>query len=368
MKPWTIRIGRFFGIEVFIHWTFWILLVWIVLLHFRSGSDLSQALWGGLFILALFGCVVLHEFGHALTAARFGVATRDITLYPIGGIASLEEMPERPGQEMLVALAGPAVNFAIAAILWFYLQLTGQIPGIEALSDPDKMTELPFFWSLFLANLILPIFNLIPAFPMDGGRAFRALLSFWMERVKATIVAAKLGQLLAILFVFLGFFYNFWLVFIGLFVYLGAGGEVAHERMKTELSGLTVDDASMRKFTLLRPEEPLSRAVDALLNSQESAFVVLDGDKPVGLLTRNEIIRGLAEHGKDAAVSSFMIREFFTVDSAMPLREFFKRLIEKNQNIAVVVDKEENLVGLIDRENVEEMLLINEALKKSRYT
>lgn len=365
MKPWTIRIGRFFGIEVFIHWTFWILLLWIMLLHARAGGDITQALWGGLFIIALFGCVVLHEFGHALTAARFGVATRDITLYPIGGIASLEEMPERPAQEMLVALAGPAVNFAIAAVLWTYLQLAGRVPELETLTDPDKITEVPFLWSLFIANLILPIFNLIPAFPMDGGRAFRALLSFWMARIKATVVAAKLGQMIAIIFVFLGFFYNFWLVFIGLFVYLGAGGEIAHEQIKSALSGLTVDDASMRKFTLLRPTDPLTRAVDALLNSQESAFVVLDGDEPVGLLTRNEIIRGLAEHGKDAAVSSFMIREFFTVNSAMPLRDFFRKLTEKNQNIAIVVDHDGNLIGLIDRENLEERLLINEALKKS---
>lgn len=367
MRSWSIRIGRFFGIEVFIHWTFWILLLWIMLLHVRAGSDFSQALWGGLFIIAIFGCVVLHEFGHALTAARFGIGTRDITLYPIGGIASLEEMPERPAQEMLVALAGPAVNFVIAAILWVYLQLVGRAPELEAFKDPDKITEVPFLWSLLIANLILPIFNLIPAFPMDGGRAFRALLSFWMERVKATVVAAKLGQMLAILFVFLGFFYNFWLVFIGLFVYLGAGGEVAHEQMKSALSGMTVDDASMRKFTLLGPNDPLSRAVDALLNSQESAFVVLEDDRPVGLLTRNEIIKGLAEHGKDALVSSFMVREFFTVNSAMPLRDFFRQLVEKNQNIAIVVDNDAKLVGLIDRENVEERLLINEALESRKH-
>src|SRR5205085_9873264 len=182
-----------------------------------------------LFVLALFGCVVLHEFGHALTAKRFGVVTRDITLYPIGGISSFESMPEKPAHELLISLAGPAVNIVIAIALWIYLQYSGRIPDLAAMTEA-QMAQLPFLYSLFLANLILAIFNLVPAFPMDGGRVFRALLGFAMSKTTASRIAAALGQFLAIIFVFLGFFYNFWLVFLGLFIYLGAAGESSFGR------------------------------------------------------------------------------------------------------------------------------------------
>ncbi|MCB1025649.1 MAG: site-2 protease family protein, partial [Acidobacteria bacterium] len=212
MKNWSLKVGKFAGIGVFIHWTFWIIIGWIFLMHFQVGHGLEQGVWGVLFILALFLCVVLHEFGHALTARRFGITTRDITLYPIGGIASLEKMPDKPGQELLVALAGPAVNIVIAAILWIYLNASGQIPDVSAMTASHSMLEIPFLWGLFAANIVLAVFNLIPAFPMDGGRALRAILAFSLNRTKATQIAAGVGQFLAIMFVFLGFFYNFWLV------------------------------------------------------------------------------------------------------------------------------------------------------------
>jgi Zn-dependent protease len=300
MKSLSVRLGKFFGIEVFIHWSFWILIVWIFLMNLGGGREFKQGLSGVLFVLALFVCVVLHEFGHALTARRFGVSTKNITLYPIGGVASLEGLPEKPAQELLVAIVGPLINIFIAAILWIYLNFSGQVPDWSAMQRSENVTDLPFLWSLFFANIILAVFNLIPAFPMDGGRALRSLLWFWTDRARATQIAAGLGQFLAVIFVFLGFFYNFWLVIIGLFIFLGAGGEAAYEKTKAALTGLLVRDALMKKFTVLKPDDTLGRAVDALLNSQETEFVVADGEtgKPVGLLTRNEIIRGLSEQGK----------------------------------------------------------------------
>ncbi len=362
MRSWSLPVGKFFGIQVFIHWTFWILIVWIFLMHIVEGF--GRAASGALFILALFGCVVLHEFGHALTAKRFGVVTRDITLYPIGGISSFESMPERPAHELLISLAGPSVNIVIAAILWLYLRSSGQMPNLSTMTE-TQIANLPFLYSLFLANLTLAIFNLIPAFPMDGGRVFRALLGFAMNKNAATRVAATLGQVLAIVFVFLGFFYNFWLVFIGLFIYIGASGEAAFEQTKSALAGLKVKDALMHRFTVLKPDAALSEAVDALLNSQESEFVVADAGKPVGLLTRNEIVRGLSEQGKDAPVSSFMIKDFFIVKPEMKLHEFFQQVLEKGQSVALVMDGD-SFIGLIDRENVEEKLMIQEALRNHR--
>lgn len=363
MKSWSLRAGKFFGIEVFIHWTFWILIGWIFLMHWQMGHSLTGGFWGALFISALFLCVVLHEFGHALMGRRFGVVTKDITLYPIGGIASFETLPEKPYQELLVGLAGPSVNLIIALVLWVYLKISGQLPDLSAMSNSQDMLQTPFLFNLFFANLVLAVFNLIPAFPMDGGRVLRAVLSFFTNRTKATRIAASIGQFLAIIFVFLGFFYNFWLVFIGLFIYLGAGGEAAYERMKSTLTGLRVKDALIRRFTVLKSDDTLNQAVDALLNSQETEFVITDNEKPVGLLTRNEIIKGLSEQGKEAPVSSFMNPNFFVVSSDTKLQDFLAQVLEKGHSIALVMDGD-SLQGLIDRENLEEKLLIQEALRR----
>lgn len=360
MKSWSLPVGRYFGIQVYIHWTFWILILWIFLMHLDEG--LGQGLRGALFVLAIFGCVVLHEFGHALTAKRFGVVTRDITLYPIGGISSFESMPEKPVHELLISLAGPLVNVVIAAVLWTYLTFAGQMPDLSAMSE-GQISNLPFLFNLFLANVTLAIFNLIPAFPMDGGRVFRALLGFAMEKRTATRLAAGLGQVLAIVFVFLGFFYNFWLVFIGLFIYLGAAGEAAFERTRYALAGLTVSDALMRRFTVLASDATLGDAVEALLNSQETEFVVADDGDPVGLLTRNEIVRGLSEQGKGSPVSDYMNKDFFIVAPDTKLHEFFAQVLQKGQSVALVMDGS-SFVGLIDRENVEEKLMIQDALSE----
>jgi len=362
MKAWSLRLGRFFGIEVYIHWTFWILIVWVLLMHVASGG-IGQGAWGIAFILSLFLCVVIHEFGHALTARRFGIVTHDITLYPIGGIASLEGMPEKPAQELIVAIVGPFVNLGIAAVLLVLLIATGRMPSANALENVTDIVQLPFLYSLLFANLTLAIFNLIPAFPMDGGRALRALLSFWMDRVNATRIAAGLGQAFAILLVFLGFFTNFWLVFIGLFVYLGAGGEAAYARMQSALSGLAVNDALMSRFTVLSPEDTIGKAADALLKSQETEFVILDAGKPTGLLTRDEIIRGLTEAGPDAPVADFASDQFTVVDAGNSLKKLFEELLRAEHPVAIVIRGGE-VAGLIDRNNVEEKILINEALTK----
>ena len=362
MRSWSLRLGRFFGIDVFVHWTFWILIAWVLLLHFR-GSGAAEAAVGVAFVLALFVCVVIHEFGHALTARRFGIVTRDITLYPIGGIASFEGMPERPGQEFLVAIVGPMVNLVIAALLYLLLAAAGRLPSLDALDNADTITQLPFLYSLLLANVMLAVFNLVPAFPMDGGRALRALLSFRMDKVTATRIAAGLGQMLAIIFVFLGFFSNFWLVFIGLFIFIGAGSEVAYARVQSALAGLTVSDAIMHRFTILDPNSTLGEAADALINGQDTAFVIADEERLVGLLTKDEIIRGLAEAGSQGAAAKYAASVVQTVDARTPLTEFFQQSMQAERQVAVVMDAGQP-VGLIDKQNVEERLLIQEALRK----
>jgi Zn-dependent protease len=331
----------------------------------RAGDAFGQSLQGVFFILALFVCVVLHEFGHALTARRFGISTRDVTLYPIGGISSLEKLPDDPKQELLVAIAGPTVNLIIAGLLWLILNATGQPFDLSAMAEAKDVTQIPFLWGLYYANVILPVFNLIPAFPMDGGRALRAFLSMFMNRLNATRIAALIGQLLAIAFVFLGLFFNFWLVFIGVFIFLGASGETAVEQTKVTLGGLKVRDALMHQFTALAPNSTLGEASNALLNGQDTTFVVLDAGQVVGLLSVNEIVKGLTEAGTSAQISSFMKTEFLTVGPDMKLFDLLMELTEKGENAAVVIEGTSQ-VGLIDRQNLQERIMIDQALHTTK--
>src|SRR5665213_3662077 len=187
---WSWKIGRFAGIDVYVHATFFLLILWVVVLHWIQGRTVEAVISGVVFIVALFACVVLHEFGHALTARHYGIPTKDITLLPIGGVSRFERMPDKPWQEFWVALAGPLVNLALAAVIYLALFLTDGFKPVTGLS----ITSGPFWERMLVANLVLAIFNVIPAFPMDGGRVLRALLSTRLDHVRATQVAASIGQ------------------------------------------------------------------------------------------------------------------------------------------------------------------------------
>jgi Zn-dependent protease len=358
----SLYLGKFSGISVYIHWTFLILVGWIFLLHYRMGHSLSQGLLGVAFIFSLFVCVVLHEFGHALTAKRFHIRTSDITIYPIGGVASLENMPEKPMQELLVALAGPAVNVVIAVALWTYLSASGSLPNWEAVKNTNHLQSLPFAYNLLAANITLAAFNLIPAFPMDGGRVLRALLAFRMDRTKATRVAAGIGQLLAIVFVFLGFYYNFWLVFIGLFIYLGAEGEAKAEETKAGLKGVKVEDVLMRRYSLLSPGKPLANAVALLLDSQQQSFVVQEGGQVKGVLSRKDLISGLSRLGTNVPVEKVMRTDFPYLQTTDELNDVMLRF-DSNRHTLLPVFEEKTFAGVLDLENITEYLLIQNAIK-----
>lgn len=360
-KKWSLYLGQFSGIKVYIHWTFLILLGWVFLMHYRMGHGWSAGLWGVIFILALFACVMLHEFGHALTAKRYRIQTNDITIYPIGGIASLERMPEKPGQELLVALAGPFVNVVIAGLFWIYMSSMGTWPDLATLKNAGQLQNLPFAFNLFSANIILAVFNLIPAFPMDGGRVLRALLAFKMNRTKATRVAAVIGQFLAIVFVFFGFFYNFWLVFIGLFIYLGAGGEAAYEATKNLLAGFNVGHVLMTRFTTLSPDDNLEKAVQLLLDGHEQNFLITANEKVQGVLTRKELIHGLFVFGKRSLISNSMRKDFITLTTDMNLQDVYTKMMT-NSCTTYPVQENGALVGMVDKENISELILVQQAM------
>lgn len=355
---WAWKLGRFAGIDVFMHFTFLLVIGWVLLSHWIAGETLGAALEGVVFILALFGCVVLHEYGHALSARRYGIKTRDITLLPIGGVARLESMPDKPSQELWVALAGPAVNVVIAIILFTWLQLTSALVPLDEL----EVGSGSFLERLVIVNVILVIFNLIPAFPMDGGRVVRALLAMRMEYTRATQIAASLGQSIAFIFGFLGLFSNPFLLFIAFFVWIGAAQEASMVQMKAALAGIPVSRAMLTNFKTLTPQDTLAQAVELVLSGSQQDFPVISDGEPVGILTRSNLVAGLTQRGPETLVDDVMQREFEVFDSYDMLETAFMRL-QACQCHTAPVTHEGNLVGLLTQDNLGEFLMIQAATR-----
>ena len=358
---WSWKIGEFAGIGVYIHATFWLLILFILYSHWSQGHDFATALAGVVFVLAIFACVVLHEFGHALTARRFGIQTRDITLLPIGGLARLERMPEDPRQELWVAAAGPAVNVVIAAVLYGMLAAAGVRPDLENL----QWVGGNFLNKLMVVNVWLVAFNLLPAFPMDGGRVLRALLATRIEYTRATQVAARVGQMMAFLFGLIGLFTNPFLVFIALFVWMGAEQEAAMVQMRSSLGGIPVARVMLTDFRALGPDDTLSTAIDHILAGWQQDFPVVFGDHVLGVLRREDLMRALAQGGTGALVRDAMQRDIPTTDSHDMLESALARLRECNCRSLPVVHGG-RLVGMLTMENVGEFLMIQSALRQAR--
>jgi Zn-dependent protease/CBS domain-containing protein len=361
---WSIPLGRVLGTEIRLHLTFLLLLAWIGIAHGMQGG-LPAAIAGIVFICLLFGCVVLHEFGHVLAARRYGIATPDITLLPIGGVARLERIPENPSEELVVALAGPAVNVAIAALL--FLAMGAALPPVEALANPEN-ADHPLMARLFWVNVTLVVFNLIPAFPMDGGRVLRALLGYRLGHRRATEIAAQVGQILAFGLGFLGLLNGApLLVFVALFVWLGAGAESQAVRMREMSRGMIAADAMITRFETLPVTAPISQAVELLIRTAQTDFPVVDGGGRLrGILTRSDLIRALQEKGADSPVLEAMARDV----PELPYRTKLEQALAAMQEAAgpvAVVDAEGRLVGLLTQENLGELLMV-EAARAARPT
>ena len=360
---WSWQIAKVAGIPVRVHATFFLLLVFLFGTRVAQGQSLTRAIEGVALILAVFGCVVLHEFGHALTARRFGVRTRDITLLPIGGLARLERIPEKPSQEIAVALAGPAVNVVIAGVLFASLSAGGAFEGLDI-----SRVHPSFLVQLFAINLFLAIFNLIPAFPMDGGRVLRALLATRLEYTRATQIAANVGQGIAFLFGLLGLLGNPMLLFIALFVFIGAGQEAAAVQLRSAFEGVPVSRAMVRDFQILRGDEPISRAVELLLQGSQQDFPVLpDGAGPaIGILSRKDLLTALASGHTDRRVGEVARDTCGTAHPREMLEGVFQRMQESGCQALPVVEGDGSLVGLLTLENVGELAMVQAALQRAR--
>jgi Zn-dependent protease/CBS domain-containing protein len=360
---WSWKIARIAGIDVNIHSTFLLLVAWVAISFYMDGRSVSAALAGTAFLLALFISVLLHEFGHALTARRYGIKTRDITLLPIGGLARLERMPDKPLEEFWVALAGPVVNMFIAGILFIVLTLTHTFQPITSLT----LTNGNFLERLMIANIYLLLFNLIPAFPMDGGRVVRALLAARLEFTRATHIAALLGQGIALVLAFIGLFGNFMLLFIAFFVWIGASQEASLVQVKSALSGIPVSRAMLTDFHVVEPTDTLARPTALLLAGSQHDFPVVADGRVVGILTRQALVRALAQYGENMLVSHVMQKEFAVIDSVQMLDAVAPQVQNTRQNIIPVIHNLE-LVGLITLENLGEFLMVQQALSLRKKT
>jgi Zn-dependent protease len=341
---------RILGVPVRLHFTFVLLVVFLVAMGVRGGQS---AMLNVLYILALFASVVLHELGHVAVSRRYGIKTHEIVLYPIGGVAKLERTPKAK-EELWIALAGPAVNVLIAAGLFAWLAYTNTPISASVLAEPTDMNVLA---RVAFGNLILAAFNMIPAFPMDGGRVLRAIMARFSPEDVATRRAALAGRVLAIVIGLYGVMtMQFMLLFIAFFVYVGASQESAAVTGRVLTEGIPVRAAMITDYRVLEHGNTIREAANMLLATSQQDFPVVVGSQVVGLLGRNALLRGMAVDGPDAYVAGIMDRNYPRVSPDDDLTEILPLMAETS--CALVMDATDQLLGIITRENVSEFLML----------
>ncbi|MBD3803639.1 MAG: site-2 protease family protein [Thioclava sp.] len=352
---WSFPIGKVRGTELRVHVTFFLLLAWIMVGAWMAEGPQS-ALVNMLFIVSVFACVMLHELGHATMAARFGVKTPDITLLPIGGLARLERIPENPKQEILIAVAGPAVNIVIWIVLSVLIGVRGQIADLQSL---ESLTQ--DFWArLAVVNLLLVAFNMIPAFPMDGGRVFRAVLALFMDRVKATQIAAQVGRVLALALGLWGVMQSSpILVLIAVFIYFAGGAESADVTMRGRARGAQARDAMITAFASLSPEDSLEDAARLILRTTQSEFPVLGPDGAfLGFLTRAEVMSFPEPEHRAERVSDHMLTGLPALPSTAPLQAVLEAMSGRHVPAVAVTGDHGRFIGYVNRENIGEWFIL----------
>jgi Zn-dependent protease/predicted transcriptional regulator len=353
---WSWQLGRFRGIELFVHWTFLIVVGWIVILSIVTNPSWLNALFGIGLLLSIFACVVLHELGHALVAERLGVRTLDVTLLPIGGIARLAQLPQNPKEELKISLAGPAVNLAIALGLQIALNL------LEAVGTSSGFSGLAtrFLTQLMWINVGLTAFNLLPAFPLDGGRILRSLLSMRLDPVEATRFAAALGKAFAIAIGLVGLFFNWMLLLVAVFVYFGADHEAQIVDSQEALRGLATSYAMMTRFHVLSHNDTLEKAANDWFDCSQPDFPVVDHGRLVGVLDCGHLIKALAEIGPHEHVGNVMERDWPVAEDSDALEATFQKLREEDHALLPVVHHG-RLVGVVTMQSIGKCLKVHSA-------
>jgi len=347
------------GIDINVHITFGLILVFGA---FQWGIPYGPrgAVFGALLMVVLFVCVVLHELGHSLVAKAFGVPVRHITLLPIGGVSQMEKNPEKPLHELLIAFAGPLVNVVIAGLLFASTdaaEILRKTPAADLAKTMAPGLPTALLW-LFMANIFLAAFNLIPAFPMDGGRMLRALLAMFVGFGSATRIAASVGQVLAMALGLFGLLSgNLLLALVAVFVFFGAGQERAEEKARVVLGTTRVGDAYNKNAITLAPGTQVSQVVDHILTSYQPDFAVMQGTKLLGVVSRDDILRSLATEISDSYVTGIMHRDVLMVDAGLTLEEVREQMNTTGQRLAAVY-RGDAFLGLVSREDLAEALLV----------
>lgn len=362
---WSLRLGSVSGIQIRVHFTFALLIV-LGASQFGQMHGSRGALFGAISVIGLFACVVLHELGHSLVAQRFGVSVREIVLLPIGGVARLLSEPKKPLHELLIAVAGPLVNVVIAAGLALALQASplqlfdGEELHAQAVAPPAAR---PLLLLLMHGNVMLAVFNMIPALPMDGGRVLRAGLSFFLGQVRATNIAAALAQVLAVALALYGFTHAPLLVFIAVLVFMGAGQERATARANDLLAQLNAGEVCDPQAIVFAPGDSVGAAVDQTLRSAQSNFLVSHGTEPIGTLSRDDVIALAGRVGLHAPLTTITRREPRSVPSDMPLSEV-RRLLQEGGGAPVVVRSEEGALGVLGLEDLARIAALTDQLAR----
>lgn len=354
---YALTLGKPFGIKISVHWTFLLLILWVVVVNARQDVGITQILTSIFFILTLFVCVTLHELGHALAARRYGIETKSITLLPIGGMANIQEMPKKPKQEIIVTLSGLVVNVIIAFLLLATIYL---IPGYNFDASFETITSQNFLILLMYINLFIVAFNLIPAFPMDGGRILRAILSLRYDRIKATKYSMMSGQVFGVVFAIIGVFINPFLFIVGMFVVIGARLEYSQLKFRSFLYDYVAKDILIKDYSVVDPGDALKEAVDLLLKSQKTGFLVKENDEVKGLLFKDDIIKGLSKYHEDVNVRQVMTTDFEPVEASTSLRDIFQIMQQKKMQMLPVFENK-RLIGVIDMESIHEFIMIKSA-------
>src|SRR5215211_4511238 len=367
----SFKIGRFSGIDVRVHWTFLLLLAFFAFLGYQTSGSLAGALTPIAVIVALFICVVLHEFGHSLVAQRLGIVVRSITLLPIGGVSNLETLPEKPSDEVKITLAGPLVNVVLVPI-FFGL---GLLLGAEPRMPTDLFTGIgsvgQFFFYLGYLNVVLAVFNLIPAFPLDGGRVLRGALATRLGAPRATEIAARVGQLFAFAFFVIGLLGgNFLLALIGVFIFFGANGEAQMVRQRETTRGLTVSEVMGTKprTETVTPYPTFGQVLDSVIHGYQEDFPVLDDGNLVGMLTRNEIMSAAHSPERYSSVRDLMKTNVPTISSQADLFEDGLRILQQSGLRALPVTENGELVGMLTIEDVGQASLLGPLPRKTDAT
>lgn len=353
---WSFTLGTVGKTQLKVHATFFLLLAWVIVAATLDAGFVA-ALVSLAFIIAIFGCVVLHELGHATMARRFGIKTPEIVLLPIGGIARLDRMPEDPREEILIAIAGPAVNVAIWLVLVAVLNVPVSLDALGSLEDPAQ----GFLARLAGVNLILVVFNMIPAFPMDGGRVFRAVLAMFTDRARATQIAAHVGQAVAFLFGFLGLSYGSpILVLIAIFIFFAAGAESADASLRSTASHARARDALISAYEAVAPDATLETAGNAIIRTTQAEFPVLGRDNRfVGILTRQAVLSTPEQNRRTTRVDAAMVTGIPSVRLDDPMESVLDAMAAGNPPAVAVTDPSGAFVGYITRENVGEWFILS---------